>query len=223
MKEILHYSIVLMIIAGIAGGGLYIVNDKTKAPIAAAQKKALQEGQKIAFPNAASFSDVQTITQDGVTFDYYTVYDAQKNICGYEVVYAVQGYQSQIRTLTGVTPDGKITGIKVLHQAETPGLGAEVDAVPTSQTLWSMLAGVFTGKKASEDTAIAAPPFQAQFTGKKVADITVVKHETATQIESISGATITSKAVAKSVREPVKALLDYLAQNKGKEAQTDVK
>jgi electron transport complex protein RnfG len=56
------------------------------------------------------------------------------------------------------------------------------------------------------------PPFQTQFANKRVADLVVVKSKTADNIEAISGATITSAAVTKAVREPVEAFLAWHAQ-----------
>ena len=52
MKTILHYGLVLLIIAGVAGVGLSLVDRITKGPIAEAQSKRLEEGQKLAFPSA---------------------------------------------------------------------------------------------------------------------------------------------------------------------------
>lgn len=210
MKKMLHYATVLLVISGVAGGGLHFVNELTRERIAAAQRKNLTEGQQLLLPAAARFSAEKTFPCNGREVIYYEAYDATGAVIGYELDYAVQGYQSQIRVLSAVGPDGVVRGIKVLSQAETPGLGAEVEAVPSSKSLWQALAGLFR-PAAPATTAAQVPPFQAQFAGKRVADLLVVKTKTAANIEAISGATITSAAVTKAVREPVEAFLAWRA------------
>lgn len=218
MKDVLHYSFVLLLIAGIAGGGLWGVNALTEGRIAAAQEAALIEGQKVAFPTAASFGAQTAIDTDVMTVTYYPVYNEAEELIGYAVLHTVQGYQSPVTVLTGVSHEGIIQGIVVIDQAETPGLGAEVATIPTTRTLWHALGSMIGVAPPYEQEEDLRPPFQAQFSGKKPADIVVVTHETATQIQAISGATITSEAVARAVREPVEALLSYLTCSDQKEA-----
>ena len=75
MKTILHYGLVLLIIAGVAGVGLSLVDKITKEPIQAAQSKRLEEGQKLAFPSAASFGELKKVEAEGKTISYYEVFD----------------------------------------------------------------------------------------------------------------------------------------------------
>ena len=109
MKTILHYGLVLLIIAGVAGVGLSLVDRITKEPIQAAQSKRLEEGQKLAFPSAAAFGELKTLEAEGKTISYYEVFDESKNVIGYELLYQVGGYQSQIKVLSGIEPDGKVS------------------------------------------------------------------------------------------------------------------
>lgn len=214
MKTILHYGLVLFLIAGVAGLGLSFVNSLTKAPIEKARLQKLVDGQKLAFPGAASFSEAKTAEVQGKTITYYEVFDEGGSLLGHELEYQVGGYQSQIRVLTGLALDGKITAIQVLEQAETPGLGAEVDALPTDRTLWSALGGLFCkAEPAAEAAETPRPWFQAQFSGKTLPDLEVVKTRDGQHITALSGATITSTAVTKAVREPIQLFQEHL-QNK---------
>ena len=201
MKQILHYGLVLFIIAGAAGMGLYGVNAATFEKVKESERKALSEGQKFAFPEGVSFSEPKTFEVHGKNETYYEVFDKDKKVIGYELLYSVQGYQSIIKVLSGITPEGKIRAIKILSQAETPGLGAEVDAIPSSKTLLQAVAGLF-GKKKQKTEPQLVPAFQAQFDNKNIIDLKVVKEKTDKNIESISGATITSVAVTKAVEIP---------------------
>ena len=224
MKDVIHYGLVLFIIASIAGVGLYGVNEMTKDRIAEASRATLAAGQRIAFPEAASFSDAQSFPVNGSEGTYFDVYDKDGTLIGYEVVYAVQGYQSQVKVLTGLRLDGHISGIRVLSQAETPGLGAEVEAVPSTKTLWSAIGDLLGGARAApEEAAPQIPTFQAQFTGKTLDQLVVVKQPTEENIEAISGATITSAAVVKAVREPAEAFLAWIKQRETRGQRPEVR
>lgn len=212
MKTILHYGLVLLIIAGVAGVGLSFVDNLTKGPIAEAQSKRLEEGQKLAFPSASSFGELKKLETDGKTIEYYEVFDEGKNVIGYELLYSVGGYQSRIKVLTGIEPDGKVVAIRVLEQAETPGLGAEVDALPSNQSLLCAFVSLFSPEPEKEESNI--PWFQAQFSGKSPEDLIVVKTKDPKHITALSGATITSTAVTKAVKEPIELFLQAKAEGK---------
>jgi len=207
MKQIFHYGLVLFIIAGAAGMGLYGVNAATSGKIKESERKTLAEGQKFAFPEGVSFSKPKTFKVHGNEEIYYEVLNKDKKVIGYEVLYSVQGYQSLIKVLTGITPEGKIRAIRILSQAETPGLGAEVDAIPSSETLWQVIGGWFGMKKPEMEPQLV-PAFQEQFDNKNISDLKVVKEKTDKNIEAISGATITSDAVTKTVRVPAEAFVE---------------
>ncbi len=212
MKTILHYGLVLLIIAGVAGVGLSLVDRITKEPIKAAQNKRLEEGQKLAFPGASSFGELKTFETEGKAVSYYEVFDESQKVIGYELLYQVGGYQSQIKVLTGIEPDGKVVAIRVLEQAETPGLGAEVDALPSNQSLLCAFVSLFSPEPEKEESNI--PWFQAQFSGKTPEDLIVVKTKDPKHITALSGATITSTAVTKAVKEPIELFLKAKAEGK---------
>lgn len=212
MKTILHYGLVLLIIAGVAGVGLSLVDRITKEPIKAAQSKRLEEGQKLAFPGASSFGELKTFETEGKAVSYYEVFDESQKVIGYELLYQVGGYQSQIKVLTGIEPDGKVVAIRVLEQAETPGLGAEVDALPSNQSLLCAFVSLFSPEPEKEESNI--PWFQAQFSGKTPEDLVVVKAKDPKHITALSGATITSTAVTKAVKVPIELFLKAKAEGK---------
>jgi Na+-translocating ferredoxin:NAD+ oxidoreductase RnfG subunit len=135
------------------------------------------------------------------------VYKAQfdlpnRKVTGYAARGAASGYSSTIKLMVGVEPLGegkyRILGIKVISQQETPGLGARVNDVYTSDTLWTALEAMFaageeekpveTPKLLAAAKALnvpaesfpARPRFQEQFAGKVV----VVKGDKASGIET---------------------------------------
>jgi electron transport complex protein RnfG len=98
---------------------------------------------------------------------------------GYIVQTFGKGYSSYINILFSVDDSFKVQNIQILHHAETPGLGDEIE------TDW----------------------FKKQFAGKDENHLKVLKQETAEYIQAITGATISSRAVTEDgVREGLKFL-----------------
>ena len=109
---------------------------------------------------------------------------------GQTVAYVVpaseKGYGGAIDMLAAVTPEGKAMDFKVLKHAETPGLGDKM----------------------------VENKFRKQFAGKAAADLEVVKVPTDKNIQALTGATITSRAVTKGIRDAVDAVAAYAASQK---------
>ncbi len=92
---------------------------------------------------------------------------------GYCVTVATNGYGGELSVMVGIGEDGTVKGIEVLSHSETAGLGA----------------------KATDEV------FKNQFADKRL-PLEVVKGKASAdnQIEAITGATITSRAVAGAVK-----------------------
>lgn len=100
-----------------------------------------------------------------------------KSDAGFVIFAAPHGYGGEISMAIGIDNEYKIAGISIISQSETAGLGAKC-----TEKAW-----------------------QNQFIGK-TEDISVVKSGAKdNQIDAISSATITSKAVTRAVNEAVKA------------------
>lgn len=101
-------------------------------------------------------------------------------VAGWVVKAAGQGYSGRIELLLGLNPRGDtITGLFVLEQTETPGLGNK----------------------------ITFPVWLSQFTGRKITSPLVVVKGASTEaggIDAITGATISSKAVVRIIKRTIK-------------------
>jgi electron transport complex protein RnfG len=92
-----------------------------------------------------------------------------------------------------------VIGIGVVSMRETPGIG---DKILTDKA--------FLANFAALDTKLASD------LGKLANEVKTVKHGTKTnpwQIDAIAGATITSRAVGKSINDAAQALLPRLVPN----------
>lgn len=130
-------------------------------------------------------SDAESF-EDGDKNDEYEIYIGKKGDekVGYAVKVSPSGYGGKIEMMVGVDSSFNITGVTIVNMSETPGLGA----------------------KASDDK------FIGQFKGLKALEssISVIKSGTpnGNEVVAISGATVTSKAVASGVNTAITAIKD---------------
>lgn len=116
--------------------------------------------------------------------DYYEAFGAGGELVGYCLKVTGSGYGGYIRMIAGIDAAGVIRGVRVLEHQETPGLGSRITEVkPGQKTPW----------------------FLAQFTGKDARTVAVKK-----DVDAITGATISSKAVTDAVRETASAFLEKI-------------
>lgn len=184
-KESILNTISLMLITVVAGLLLGAVYEITKDPIAKEQQKAKENAYKTVFADAKSFEEVEFDKEkvekelkeqnlDATIDEAYQVMDASGNLAGYVLtVTDHEGYGGDIQFAMGVTVDGTTNGISFLSIGETAGLGM----------------------KAKEDE------FKNQFSNKSVAKFSYTKNGATadSEIDAISGATITTNAVTNGV------------------------
>lgn len=192
----LKFSLVLMFICLLSAGLLSFVYFLTNPKILAQKVKEEKGSLKEVLPFASSFKPIKKDEK----ILYYRGFDEKGNIVGYCFLAYGKGYSNTIETLVGIRPDGKISGIKILHQNETPGLGSRICEVKKGETLWEAL----RRKKAKGSIKPKRPWFQEQFKGKRVDELG--------RIEAISGATVSSQAVIDSVKEKIKEILELISR-----------
>lgn len=170
MKYYLKLGFILLIITAIASGILAYLNTITQPIIEENQRIAQEKARKEVLPSAVTFEEVSGY------LTYYIGKDAEENVVGYTFVASLYGYSSDIKTMVGVNTDLIIEKIKIISQAETPGLGANCEK----------------------------PEFQAQFSGKQKSELLVDK--SGGTIESLTGATITTRTITNSIKAAMNKL-----------------
>ena len=140
---------------------------------------------------------MQTILPGSETFapEVYTGEDANiravyKGETGYVIQTVTYGYAGNITMLIGVSNEGKVTGLQVREMQETFGLGGE------ALTDWEFLAQFLNTEG---NVAIGTSGADA-FSG---ATDTASSEEAEVYVDAITGATVTSKAIARSVNSAV--------------------
>ncbi len=207
MGSYIRLVITLTVIAAVASFGLSAVYNATHG-ITEEYKRLETETPRIEVPpRAGGEYFVETVTDsilDGREFDYYTAYAPGDVVRGYTFTAYGKGYSSTIETIVGVVPAGSISGIKIVDQKETPGLGAKIQEVASRNTLWAVIMG------SGVDEAGTQPWFQEQYKYLRVADLRVVKSPGEDGILAITGATISSDAVTGSVKSGLAMLLSIV-------------
>ena len=182
MPDIARYIITLTLICIVAAAVLAGVYTITKEPIAISERQEKLKAIKIVLPpfNNEPDKEEEKITvkdrETDVEKDIY--FYPGKNKAGELVGVAIQtvsktGYGGDIALMIGADMKGEIQGLYILSYAETPGLGSKID----------------------EES------FKKQFVGKSVSKNKISVIKDGGEIDSITGATISSRAVAYAVEE----------------------
>ena len=188
MKNMLKDAGILLLITLFSGLILGLVYQITKEPIALAEEKAAKEAYAEVFKDAADFEELEKKEGTGTDADSDWIQAGYENVeiekvllakaadgssLGYVLtVTSHEGYGGDITFTMGLQNDGALNGISLLAISETAGLGMKAEAV-----------------------------LKPQFENKKAANFTYTKTGSTmdSQIDAISGATITTNAVTTAV------------------------
>lgn len=182
MREMIRPTLVLFIICLAVGTAMAFTNSATADKIAQRIVEDAQTARRNVIPEADSFikldmTRIQKALPKKDSDVIWEAYLAKKNgnNIGYVFLAKPKGYAGEINVMVGIASDGSVSGVEIGDNKETPGLGS----------------------KAKDKE------FKGQFYGKKYDAINVVKRrpQKDDEVQAISGATITSKAVSRGVQQ----------------------
>ena len=124
LKDTVKTALPLFLICVIIAGALGMTNELTKEPIAAMEAAAEQAARQEVLPGAVAFEAIQV---SGAEFAPDAAYDSSKNLIGYIVVTTGTGYGGTLKVMTGFNLEGEISGVSVISQNETVGLGTKCE------------------------------------------------------------------------------------------------
>ena len=197
MKTTLHMVATLTSVGVIAGASLSLVNGWAQPLIDANETKVKMAGVVEVVPGGAASKPVSEVAPgpaSGDPLEAYQVLDGQGQVLGWAVIGEGTGFSDKIRLMVGVSPDlNRTLGIKILKDSETPGLGTKIreGAYPDQ----------FYGRGRPAPSLEAGP-------------LAVVKSAPGApnEVQAITGATISSKAVVSIVNQSVSALRSRIGQ-----------
>ena len=192
---------ILFAITLIAGLVLGVVNELTKEPIRIQQEKAVSEACKAVFSEAVSFEELEYIPAEDLSEELsdmgvklgkiYRALRGDESLLGYVLEStSTEGYGGNIVLYLGVTLDGTLNDISILEISETPGLGMQAPEVLVPQFHDRKAESfIYTKSGASADN----------------------------EIDAITSATITTKAVTNAVNGGLKVAQAMLEGGVGNE------
>lgn len=163
--------IALMVITIVSGGVLGFIYGLTKPAI-----DKVEENKNIKAINEVLKTDVAIATTEAMVIEdltYNLAYDAEGNFIGAAVkTYSMNGFGGKIELMVGMLADGVINKVSVLSQAETPGLGANM----------------------------VNEKWKSQFDGKDPKNFILKVKKDGGDVDAITAATISSRAVSEAVK-----------------------
>jgi electron transport complex protein RnfG len=170
--------ITLTIIGIISGGVLSEINSWAAPKIEANRKAETERAIFIVQADATKYEKIENID-----FELYEVFDDNSISLGYALPFEGNGFQGKIRLIVGVNKDlSNLYGLKILEQVETPGLGTKVTETP------------FTDQ------------FKNLVVTHEIKSVKGAKPQNPNEVQAITGATISSKAVVRIINEGIKKL-----------------
>jgi electron transport complex protein RnfG len=131
---------------------------------------------------------------------YYACYGEDGDLVGVAIEASGQGFQDVLRILYGYSPRcGCVVGMKVLESKETPGLGDKIMKDPEFRSNFDALEA-----KLAPDAESMVHPIELVKKGEKTDPW---------QVEAITGATISSRAIANILRESTANTVPVIADN----------
>ncbi len=174
MRNILKPAAALLIISAVAACLLGYVNAITAQPIADAELETTKTSVKEVLPDVADISSEDIVDVDDPNTEvtqYIVAKNADGEVIGYAITVTTTGFSSGLKLMYGVDTEGTITGLSVVDCSnETPGLGANIGT-----DAYKELRDSYIGKNSEVSLA-----------------------KDGGEMDAITGATITSRAVAKA-------------------------
>ncbi|MGI5971233.1 MAG: FMN-binding protein [Oscillospiraceae bacterium] len=125
-KPMVRLPVTLLTVALIISLLLGLVNAVTKDKIAENLVVKTQESIQAVMPEADRFEHIDYTGSNGVT-EVLSAMSGSEAL-GYVVKITVPGSQDYISLIVGVSMDYKVTGVSIVDQSETAGLGGKADS-----------------------------------------------------------------------------------------------
>ena len=173
MRNVITLGVILMVICAVAAGALAATNNVTAPIIQAQEAQKVQESLKEVLPNADEFEEQKDLQLPEGVQSVYFAKSGGEDV-GIIAVVSPSGYGGPVSIMVGIENEGKISAVRILSHSETAGLGAK----------------------------ITEPSFYEQFTGQSV-DKELKVSKDGGEIDAISAATISSRAVTNGVNRAI--------------------
>jgi electron transport complex protein RnfG len=181
--DIAKMAAFLFLVCSVAASALALTDLVTAERIAENKRKVEEEARQAVLGDVR-FKEARKreIDLDGVEADLFEYFDESGGKVASVVKGTGKGFGGKIEFMLGVSPKGEILGVKVISHAETPGLGTNV-----------------VGDRA---------PFLGKLAGLKRDECVLRKDDPKGRVDSVTGVTVSSRAITRGVREVMEKLKD---------------
>ena len=196
----------LVLVAGISGFLVVLTYHITRPMIEENKRQAIEKALFRVIPGAVTRRDFLHDGQHLIAADdpnatddkrIYAGYDKQGLLVGLAVETAIQGYQDMIRVLYGYDPACQcIRGIEVLKMAETPGVGDKI----AKDTAFLQNFVQLDARLNSAGSGLA----------HKIVTVKQGTKASPWEIDAITGATISSRAVGRMLNDSAQQMLPMI-------------
>jgi len=175
ISHVVRPALTLFITAVLVIALLGGVHALTFHPIERQKRRTQEAAMREVLPGASEYREMQTVKSGSISAVYEGL-DGD-SVAGFVVELSPKGYSGHIDLIVGISAsDKKITGIRVLRHTETPGLGA---------------------------LAVSAD-FYRRYDNRELVPLGVVRTSPGrNEIQAITSATITTRAITNAVNEAI--------------------
>lgn len=190
MNTIVKMLVTLTVVGVVSGGLLSQISNWAEPKIELNRKLETERAIFLVQPDAKSYKKIENSK-----IELYQVFkdEANSEPLGYALPFEGNGFQGKIRLMVGVKNDLKeLVGLEVLEQVETPGLGTKVTEEPFTNQFNGISANPnvnWTKAQADKDKA---------------------------EIQTITGATISSKAIVIIINQGLNELRSTVENGEAK-------
>ncbi|MGB7569952.1 MAG: FMN-binding protein [Chitinivibrionales bacterium] len=209
MSEIIKLAVALAVVCIFSGIVIAFSHSSFEQQIEAQKLREEKEAVSQVFPPGARIID--TAGTAPLPARYWVCRKETKTI-GYAFALENRGHSGIIRYIVGIDTLGRITGMKILLQSETPGLGARIEEPASEKSLWNAFGGgvhkdglpwfteQFNGINASKPLSVSSAvewpslpdTIKREFTGSNT-------------VSAITGATVSTRAIVAGLEKTVPA------------------
>ncbi|SDY86108.1 RnfABCDGE type electron transport complex subunit G [Tindallia californiensis] len=147
MRDIAKMGIILLLITSVSGMVLGLTNSFTEGIIMERSIERVIASIETLIEGADDFEMIESEEVESAE-RVKEVYAGYKDgsVVGFSIKSYAQGYGGEVEVMVGITNEGAITGVQVMSQSETPGLG---DVITDESFLEN-----YQGNKTDEDVAV---------------------------------------------------------------------
>lgn len=209
MSEIIKLSVALTVVCMLSGIVIVFTHSSTAKQIEAQKLREQRSALEQLFPAGTRIVDT---TGTAPLPSQYWIGRKETKTTGYAFAVENRGYSGIIRYIVGIDTLGRITGMKILSQTETPGLGTRMEEPVSGKSLWNAFgSGVHNDShqwftEQFKGISVKSPlSVSKSMEWPSLPDKIKTEFTASNTVSAITGATVTTKAIVAGLEKTLPA------------------